>query len=131
MKPSVLLLLAAGVMGCAGKASVPAASPSPETSTDGPAGATSKQASDDPARALTPDECQSLGEWIAQACQNHENARSAQIDGWCSDMTRGVDGGSWQSGDCAKHVKYMDMVCFRSTTDVGSLMDCDDAVSRP
>ncbi len=130
MKATLLLLLAASAVACASTAPKPAASPD-SSSDESAAGATAKQASDDPARALTGDECHALAQWIADACQNRPNSRSAQVDGWCSDMIRGVENGSWESGDCAKNVKYMDSACFRSTTNVSNLMDCDRAVQRP
>jgi hypothetical protein len=88
-------------------------------------------ASDDPMRALTRAECQSLGEWMAEACRTKPNERSERIEGWCSEIVRGVGDGSWVSGVCVKNVRYMDSVCFRSTTNVHSMRDCDSSVHRP
>jgi hypothetical protein len=130
MKATLLLLLAASAVACASTAPKPAAS-ADDSATDTAAGATAKQAADNPARPLTSDECHDLGQWIGEVCQNRGNTRSAQIDGWCSDMIRGVATGSWELGDCAKNVKYMDSVCFRSSKSVRTLMDCDNAVQRP
>jgi hypothetical protein len=109
---------------------LPASSPPPSATPSGEAVA-SKQPADDPARALTSSECASLGQWLVDDCQNRSDQRSAQVDGWCSDLIRGVQSGSWTKDDCAKHIKYMDYVCFRSTTSVRNLMDCDGAVQRP
>jgi hypothetical protein len=80
-------------------------------------------------RALTSDECASLGEWLAQACQTRPNERSARVDGWCTEILMGVDRGSWQR-DCRKHIRFMDSACFKSTTKVHSMMDCDKMVDR-
>jgi hypothetical protein len=132
MRTAALLFIAvaASASATACQRDLPAAPPPPQATPSGVAIA-SKQPADDPARPLTSSECGSLGQWIVDDCQNRSNQRSAQIDGWCSDMIRGVDSGSWAKDDCAKHIKYMDYVCFRSTTSVRSLMDCDNAVQRP
>jgi hypothetical protein len=89
------------------------------------------QPSDNPGRALSMDECASLGRWLADACDNRPNERSARVDGWCSDIVRNVANSSWVSGDCAKNIKYMDSMCFRSAANVHSMMACDDGVQRP
>lgn len=68
---------------------------------------------------------------MSDACENRPNERSARVDGWCSDIVRGVADSSWVSGDCVKNVKYMDATCYRSATNVHSMMACDDAVQRP
>jgi hypothetical protein len=83
------------------------------------------------ARALTTSECEALAQWIATACHDREALRSAQIDGWCSDIERRTtpEDRSWIA-ECVEHVKYMDNACFRSTTSVRNQMDCDSAVSR-
>jgi hypothetical protein len=129
MRTTVCLPLLAALAACA------AAEPSPKdpSSAENPSGsgATSRQAADDPARSLTQSECASLGEWLVDACNNRPNSRSAQVDGWCSDLVRTVGDGSWVTGDCVQHIKYVDSVCFRSTTIIRSLMDCDYSVSRP
>ncbi|HEV3189656.1 MAG TPA: hypothetical protein VGY54_04120, partial [Polyangiaceae bacterium] len=56
---------------------------------------------------------------------------SAQAEGWCGDVARRTTqtDQSWIA-DCAEHVKVMDEACFRSTTAVRSLMECDVQVSR-
>jgi hypothetical protein len=104
--------------------------PAAQTPSDERSGATSRQAADNPDRKLTSSECESLGQWIAQVCADHPNTRSSQIDGWCGDMVRTVGDGTWV-GECTEHVKYFDAVCFRSTTQIRALMDCDSNVSRP
>jgi hypothetical protein len=91
-------------------------------------GTTSPQASDEATRPLTNDECKSLGQSIVDACHG-TNTRSAQFEGWCSDVIHGVDTGTW-TADCEKHVKYMDAVCITSNTSIRSMMDCDAAVQR-
>lgn len=123
MKAFVAALVAlAGLAACGGEK---AAEPPPAT------GVTAVQPKNNPARLLTESECQSLGAWMADACQTRPNERSARVEGWCSDVLRGVENGSWVSGDCAKHITYIDSTCFRSTTNVHDLMECDHAVSRP
>ncbi len=86
----------------------------------------------DPAlRALTKSECGSLAQWIVDACRDRATLRSAQVDGWCGDVEHRTTGddSSWFA-ECVMHVKYIDYTCFRSTTSVRSLMDCDSTVSR-
>jgi hypothetical protein len=87
---------------------------------------------DSSTRALTQSECESLGQWIVAACHERVNMdRSEQAEGWCGEVARGTsEGGTWVSGQCMKHIKYMDAVCFRSTTKVRTLMDCDTNVDR-
>lgn len=128
MKATVLLVLLASAAACAGSAP-PAVSPSP--SDPQPRGVAASQGSDDPARALTKRECDSLGQWLADACTNRPNERSARVDGWCSDVLRGVSDGSWAARECLKNIKYMDAVCFQSAANVHNMMSCDDAVARP
>ena len=129
MKTTVCVPLLAFVAACA--ASEPSAKDPSSVESSGGSGATSRQAADEGARQLTKSECESLGEWLADACQNRPNSRSAQIDGWCSDMIHNVHDGSWVTDDCSKHIKVVDSMCFRSTTIVPALMDCDNSVSRP
>jgi hypothetical protein len=104
------------------------ATPAPASSSTGVA---AKQPTDDPNRALTKSECDSLGQWLAESCANRPNERSARVDGWCSDIMRGVAEGTWGPGDCAKNVKYMDSVCFESAPNVHNMMACDESVHRP
>jgi hypothetical protein len=73
-----------------------------------------------------------LAAWILDVC--HDPTRhdgSAQAEGWCGDVARRNTQAdqSWIA-DCAEHVKVMDEACFRSTTAVRSLMECDAQVSR-
>lgn len=96
-----------------------------------PSGVTAAQPANNPGRALDAAECTSLGQWLADACQNRPNERSARVEGWCSDVLRGVESGAWATSDCQPHIKYIDATCFRSTTSVHDLMACDQAVARP
>jgi hypothetical protein len=107
------------------------ASGTPPPSSPNSTGVAAKQGSNDPGRALTQSECDSLGQWLDQSCQNRPNERSARVDGWCSDITAGVAAGTWVTNDCLKNVKYMDSVCFEAATNVKSMMDCDESVHRP
>jgi hypothetical protein len=68
---------------------------------------------------------------VAVGCLSPPTGRGARVHGWCTDVLRGVESGAWVTGDCVKHVKYIDSVCFRGTTGVHDMMACDDAVSRP
>jgi hypothetical protein len=125
-----MLLLLAGAAACGGSSPPPAASPSSasESTKESSSGTTAAQGQDDPARKLTHEECLSLGESISQACHG-TNTRSAELEGWCSDVIGGIDSGRWVS-DCEKHVRYMDAVCITSNTSIRSMMDCDAAVQR-
>jgi hypothetical protein len=119
---SIAFATFASVAACGGEK---ATEPPPAT------GVTAAQPKDGPGRLLTESECQSLGHWMADACQSRPNERSARVDGWCSDVLRGVETGAWTTRDCAKHITYIDSTCFRSSTNVHDLMECDQAVSRP
>ena len=130
MRAFAVVLLGA-VAACAGAEPPPAETPSSATASQHVSGAASRQAADDPARPLAKSECDSLGQWIAEACISQPHTRMAQIDSWCGDIVRTVGDGTWATGDCAKHIRYMDAVCFRSTTQLRSLMDCDRNVDRP
>lgn len=115
--PGVLIALLAS---CGSKEPPPAAhAPAPSATVD-------------PAmRALTSSECEDLAQWIIDACHDRAALRSAQIDGWCGDIERRntAEDRSWIA-ECVSHVKYIDNTCFRSTTSIGNLMDCDRTVSR-
>jgi hypothetical protein len=123
MKATILLLLFGSTTACA--ATTPSSSDPRST------GVTASQASNDPGRALSQSECDSLGRWLADACENRPNERSARVDGWCSDVMSSVANGSWVPRDCVKNIKYMDSVCFQSATNVHSMMACDESVRRP
>jgi hypothetical protein len=120
MKTAALLLLLTGAAACA--------SNTPNARSADSEGNTAPQGKDEAARALSEDECKSLGQSIIDACHG-QNTRSAQFEGWCSDVVHGVDTGVWIS-DCEKHMKYMDAVCITSNTAIRSMMDCDAAVTR-
>jgi hypothetical protein len=117
-----LLGTSVALLAACGSKEPPAAVPqSPATS------ATAESAT----RPLTTSACEALAQWVAAACHDRESLRSAQIDGWCIDIERRTtpEDRSWIT-ECVKHVKYMDNACFRSTTSIRNLMDCDAAVSR-
>ncbi len=120
-----LLPMLVAVAACA------ASEPSPkDPSTQAGPGAASKQPADNANRALTKAECESLGEYLVDVCKNRPNSRSSKIDGWCSDTVSSIGTGSWVTDECVQHIKYFDSVCFRSTTSISSLMDCDSTVAR-
>ena len=121
MKTTALFLLFCGAAACA---STPPPS-SPQT------GVAASQPADNPNRALTKGECESLGRVLADACANRPNERSARVDGWCSDIVRTVEDGTWVAHDCLKSIKYMDSVCFQSAANVHAMMACQDAVAAP
>jgi hypothetical protein len=116
---SVLAWIALGCLACG------SATPAPST----PPTAKAQNATGS-ARPLTGDECQALAEHILDACHNRGNDRSSQDEGWCSDIERRTlpDDRSWIKG-CTGHVTVIDEACFRSTTVVRSLMDCDSTVA--
>lgn len=81
-------------------------------------------------RPLDAAECDSLASYILGVCHDRGNDRSSQDEGWCSDVERRTLPGdrSWIT-TCNGHVTVMDDACFRSTTVVRSLMDCDSQVA--
>jgi hypothetical protein len=120
MKRAALMLFFCGAAACGG-------SPPPPAQATGVA---ASQPSDNPNRALTKSECESLGRWLADACAGRPNERSARVDGWCSDVMRTVEDGSWVPRECLKSIKYMDSVCFQSAANVHSMMACDESVAH-
>jgi hypothetical protein len=128
MKTAAVLFVLIGATACGANAPPSANSPSSSDSSSESSGATAKQGHDEVTRKLTHDECLSLGESITQACHG-TNTRSAQFEGWCSDVITGIDTGTWVA-DCEKHVRYMDAVCITSNASIRSMMDCDSAVQR-
>lgn len=85
----------------------------------------------DPNRRLTKSECESLGQSVVEACHGRGNDRSAELDGWCSDMVhRNTDSDSWVNGECVPHFRYMDSYCFGSANNAHGMMDCDKTVDR-
>jgi hypothetical protein len=123
MKATVLLLVVSATA-CA-SSTPPAVSPDSRLG-----GIAASQSSSDPGRPLTKSECDFLGQSLADACAKRPNERSARVDGWCSDVLHGVADGSWVRGECLKHIKYMDSVCFQSTANVHTMMACDDSVAH-
>jgi hypothetical protein len=120
MVPGLFWYAAAAAVACGG--ATPAASTPP-------AMPPTSRASD-PNRHLDGDECRSLGRVLAEACQARPNERSARVEGWCSEILRGIEDGSWVTRDCLKHITYMDSECLRSAANVHVLMDCDKSVDR-
>jgi hypothetical protein len=111
-------LAAAHLAGCGSKEPPPAA----------PANSASAE---NPNRRLTQSECDSLAQWLVDSCHNLGNNRSTQIDAWCSDVVRRTESdNSWATEECVKHVRYLDSVCFKSTTSIKNMMDCDTNVDR-
>ena len=126
MKPIAILVLV-GATACG--ASQPAATtPSQSSSTEQASGATNAQASDNPNRALTKDECDELGAWISEVCHSN-HSRQARIESWCSDVVSRTSAGSW-TGECLKSHKYMDFMCFRSSDNPSAMMTCDRTVDH-
>ncbi|MDP9152435.1 MAG: hypothetical protein M3O36_21120 [Myxococcota bacterium] len=125
MRVTAAILGALWLAGCASKdpprAMAPPGSPAPAAPN-----------ADDAARPLTGGECQSLAQWIVGACQERGNDRSSQVDGWCSDVVSRAASGddAWVKDDCVPHIKYMDAACFRSTTSIRAMIDCDRNVDR-
>ena len=119
-------LVLAGLTACGG-----AQHPSPPPmGGDSPSeGATAAQPRDDAGRKLTSDECNELAGWIVQVCHT-DTTRSAQVEGWCSDIVAKSADGAWQADDCAKHIRYVDFACMRSTESSRSLMVCDSTIAR-
>jgi hypothetical protein len=127
MKAIAPLVLLVGATACG--ASLPAATtPSGSPSTHDAVGVTNAQGSDDPNRALTKDECEDLGAWMTQVCRT-DYSRQARIEGWCSDVSTRTASVSWMT-ECAKSIKYMDAVCFRSTDNPSAMMTCDRTFGR-
>jgi hypothetical protein len=124
MRAFAIPLLLAGAVAACGGAAATGSSPASESHH----GATSAQGQDEATRALTHDECLSLGQSITEACHG-TNTRSAQFEGWCSDVITGIDTGTWVA-DCEKHIRYMDAVCITSNTSIRAMMDCDAAIQR-
>ena len=109
---------------CASRAPAPAASPA--------ASAVPAPVAESPNRALQRSECDSLAAWILDVCHDptHHDG-SVNAEGWCDDVARRntQNDQSWID-DCIGHVKVIDDACFRSTTAVRNLMECDAQVSR-
>jgi len=118
----VLMMVMAGA--ACGGSSTNAKSPHDGATAQQPDDAEMKKAG----RALTHEECQQLGQSIIENCHG-TNTRIATIEGWCSDVVAGVDSGTWV-GDCEKHIKLVDAVCFESSPGPKGMMDCDSAVAR-
>lgn len=85
-----------------------------------------------PGRLLNGEECEDLGRWIVEACHDRGNDRSSKTEGWCSDVeARTLPGDRSWIRECERRVTHVDDACFRGSRIVGSLMDCDAAVSSP
>lgn len=116
-----VLAMVAG--GCGGN-EPPAESPSNATATT--------PAANDGSRHLTKNECDALSQSIVDACNNRGNDRSAEADGWCSDMVskNSGDAPTWVANDCVPHFRYMDRFCFEGAKNAHAMMDCDKTVDR-
>jgi hypothetical protein len=116
---SVLAWIAVGCLACGTATPPPSTPPTAKASNATGAG-----------RRLTSDECDALAQYILEVCHNRGNDRSSQDEGWCSDVERRTrpDDRSWIEA-CAGHATVIDEACFRSTTVVRSLMDCDSTVA--
>ena len=128
MKVLAFLAVVPVIAACGASQTQPASptTASPASSPSDPSGAANTQGSDNPNRALSGDECDELGQYIAGIC--HENhSRQARIEGWCSDIVSRQAAGTWK-GECEKNVKYMDSVCFRSADNAPAMMACDRSV---
>jgi|ERR1700722_1414713 hypothetical protein len=123
MKALFVAVLALAATACAASAPAPVVHTNPNLAADREIGATNRQASEQANRAMTKDECNELGEYIAGVCHD-TNSRQARIEGWCSDMTARATSGTF-ADDCVKHLTYMDSVCYRSTDNAPSMMMCD------
>jgi hypothetical protein len=121
VKWTFVVVVSCAVAACGGSTPV-ASAPAPKAS--------ASRGSTDPNRVLDEDECRSLGQVLAEACQTRPNERSARVEGWCSEIVRSVGDGSWVRRDCLKHVTYMDSECLRSASNVHVMMDCDKSIDR-
>lgn len=116
-------LAAAGAAACAGSPPAPATPSNTSSRPTGDVGATNAQAAEEPNRALDMAECQEVGAHIGTVCRA-TNSRQARIDGWCSDMIARTEAADWV-GHCAKTLKRVDSMCYRSTDNAQSMMVCD------
>lgn len=121
---AVLLVVGAIVATACGGKDQPAESPSNDTSS-------SSHASNDGSRRLSKSECESLAHAIVDACNSRGNDRSAEADGWCSDMVAKNSGdGTWVDSDCVPHFRVMDRFCFEGAGNAHGMMTCDKTVDR-
>ena len=118
----IALLILVGATAC-GASQRTATTPSHSDSTDETPGATNAQASDNPNRVLTKQECEDLGGWISEVCHSN-HSRQARLEGWCSDVVARTTKSTW-TDECTKSFKYMDSVCFRSSDNPSAMMMCD------
>jgi hypothetical protein len=121
MRVAFLIAFAAVAAGCGSKEAIPAESPTNEQ----------PPSANDPNRRLTKTECVDLGHSVVQACHDRGNDRSAEVDGWCSDMVqRNTDSDAWVTQECVPHFRYMDSYCFGSANNAHGMLDCDKTVDR-
>ncbi len=87
--------------------------------------------SDESDKPLTRSECESLGQWMLEACDKQGNTHSSQIEGWCSNVTHHVTGdGTWLDEECLPHIRRMDAACMKSSDSVKNMMDCESSVGH-
>jgi hypothetical protein len=121
----LVVLVALAPLACG--ASNSAAPPKYSGTTPGTASA----APDDSDHPLTQGECESLGQWMLEACEKQGNTHSSQIEGWCSNVTHHVTGdGTWVADECLPHIRRMDAECIKSTDSVKNMMDCETNVAH-
>jgi hypothetical protein len=130
MNTSALILAIAigmGATACGSSHSTPA-SPSNADGDSTEPGAANSQPGDKPERLLTHDECTQLGGLVSDTCRD-VHARSAQVEGWCSDVVARYESGAWVE-DCAKHIHLIDSMCFRTANNARGMMSCDRTVEH-
>jgi hypothetical protein len=105
------------------------AAPPPKYSGTAPPSASATP--DETDRPLTQSECDSLGQWMLEACEKQGNTHSSQLEGWCSNVIHHVTGdGTWAADECLPHIRRMDAECIKSTDSVKNMMDCESNVAR-
>jgi hypothetical protein len=118
-----LFFLAASLAACAWK------EPPPATPPPAPSASASGNAGDDPNRPLTQDECASLAQSLLATCDKRGNARSTQIDRWCSDLAHAVTDGSWSAKTCVPRIRFIDAKCYEGASNVTAAMDCERSIA--
>ena len=94
-----------------------------------PAPSASAPRTDEGNRPLSESECNELGQWIVQACNERGNQRSTQIEGYCTNMTHGMADATWVAKQCLPRIRHMDAVCIKSTDNIRKIIDCERSVT--
>lgn len=122
---AMVYLVGVGVVSACGAKEPPKAD-SPTTQ------ATATPPADEGARPLDKAECEELGKYMLDACENRGNAHSSQIDRWCSNLMHRITGdANWVEQECMVHIRHIDSICFHSTQSVRNLMDCESTITHP